>query len=121
MTLSTLHSWLAVLAIAADLALVAVSAVALLTRRCSRLWGDRLILMVLAATGLTALVGGGFALTSRSPSDTLHLVYGVVALLVLPIARYIGRSGSDRRRSGWLALGSVVQLAVYVRLFQTGG
>jgi hypothetical protein len=120
-TLSSLHLWFAVAAIAADLGLVAVSLVGVATRRWNRLLGDRLVLAVLGATGLAALLGAGVAVTSRAPSDALHFVYAVVALVVLPIARYIGRSGSDRRRAGWLALGSLVQLTVFVRLLQTGG
>jgi hypothetical protein len=120
-TLSSVHFWFALAAIAGDVALVAVSLAGVATRRWGRLWGDRLVLAVLATTGLAALLGAGVALTSRAPSDALHLVYGVVALVVLPIARYVGRAGSDRRRAGWLALGSVVQLAVYARLLQTGG
>lgn len=98
-----------------------MSLVGLATHRWNHLLGDRLILAVLAATGLTALFGAAVALTSRAPSDALHVVYGAVALVVLPIARYVGRTGSDRRRAGWLALGSLVELAVFARLFQTGG
>jgi hypothetical protein len=119
-TLSSLHLWLAVAAIAADLGLVAVSLLGVATRRWNRLLGDRLVLAVLATTGLAALVGASLAVTSRPPDDVLHLIYGLVALAVLPIARYIGRSGSDRRRAGWLAAGSLVLLAVYARLVQTG-
>jgi hypothetical protein len=120
-TLSALHFWLALIAIAADLGLIATSLIGLATRRWSRLWSDRLVLVVLGATGLAVLLGAGIAATSRPSPDALHIVYGAVALVVLPIARHIGRAGSNRRRAGWLLLGSVAQLAVYIRLFQTSG
>jgi hypothetical protein len=119
-TVSALHGWLAVIASAAALALAAVALFGVATRRWDRLLGDRLVLAVLAATGLAVLAGAWVALTARPPSDALHVVYGVVALAVLSIARYIGRSGSARRRAGWLAVGSLVQLAVFLRLLQTG-
>jgi hypothetical protein len=121
LTLSSLHFWFALTAIVSDLGLVAVSLVGAATRRWNRLLGDRLVLAVLATTGLAALLGAGVAVSSRPPADGLHLVYGAVALAVLPIARYLARAGSDRRRAGWLLLGSVVQLAIYARLLQTGG
>jgi hypothetical protein len=105
--------------VAANLALTAVSLAGVATRRWNRLLGDRLVLAVLAATGLASLAGVLLAVTTRPPSDALHLIYGVVAFLMLPIARYIGRSGSARRRAGWLAAGSLVLLAVYARLLQT--
>jgi hypothetical protein len=120
-TLSSVHFWFALAAIAADLVLVAMSLVGVAARRWDRVWGDRLVLAVLATTGLAVLLGAGVAVSSRPPADGLHLVYGAMALAVLPIARYIGRAGSDRRRAAWLLLGGVAQLAVYVRLFQTGG
>jgi hypothetical protein len=121
LTVSTLHFWAALVAIGVDLVLVVVTVIGVATRQWNRLVGDRLVLAALGATGLAALLGAGSVVTSRPPSDALHIVYGVVALAVLPIARYIGRAGSDRRRAAWLALGSAVQLAVFVRLLQTGG
>jgi hypothetical protein len=119
-TVSTLHLWLAAIAVAANVVLAAVSLAGVATRRWNRLLGDRLVLAVLAATGLAALAGVWLAVTAGPPSDALHLVYGVVAFVVLPVARYVGRSGSARRQAGWLALGSLALLAVYARLLQTG-
>jgi hypothetical protein len=71
---------------------------------------------------LTSLLGAVTALTVRPPRDFLHLVYGALAVSVLPIAWAVGRSRSDARRVVIvLAVACVVQLILVVRLFQTGG
>lgn len=70
--------------------------------------------MVTAAGGLGLLVGG------TGPRDTLHLVYGMVALGSLPIGNALSR-GARPRRAALIALAArIVLVAVIVRLFQTG-
>ncbi|MEO8462832.1 MAG: hypothetical protein ABI555_06445 [Chloroflexota bacterium] len=77
------------------------------------------VVLLLAATGL---VGTTIALTTKPPKDPLHIVYGLLALAVLPGALTIARSRPDPRRSVLvLATASVVLLILVFRLFQTGG
>ena len=70
---------------------------------------------------LVAAASGGLLLVSGSrPGDGLHLVYAVVALAVIPLARsFVGRMNA-RPAAALLLLGFVVLGAVTYRLFTTG-
>jgi hypothetical protein len=57
-------------------------------------------------------------LTGGHPNDPLHLLYAVVALLVLPLARFWGRL--EHHRALVLGVGGLVLAALVLRLFQTG-
>ena len=77
------------------------------------------VVIMVAASGLfgivTAILGG-------PPSDPLHIVYGVLAALVLPGAWAIARTRAEPQRTAViLAVASVVQVILVIRLFQTGG
>jgi hypothetical protein len=118
--IATLHGWLA-----AGTAIVAVivllGAVALgIGRRGARSWIDRAILVALALVAIDLLLGAVLLAVGHAPMDLLHVVYGGVALVVLPVARWAGRAGDVRRRALWVAGGSVVLLGVLLRLLQTG-
>ncbi len=77
------------------------------------------VVVLLAATGM---VGAVQALAAEPPKDLLHIVYGLLALAVLPGALTIARSRPDPRRSVLiLATASIVLLILVLRLFQTGG
>jgi hypothetical protein len=70
----------------------------------------------------TSLVGATIALTKAPPKDPLHLVYGLLALSVLPGAWGIARLRDDARRTTIvLAIAMIVLLILVFRLFQTGG
>jgi len=72
------------------------------------------LLVVAAASGLIILAGGA------RPADGLHLLYALVAIALVPLARsFLGRASS--RRSNLLLLVALVVLgAVVYRLFATG-
>ncbi len=114
----TAHHVIALLVAAAGLVLVVVVAAGAGRARPVRFAADRTILAALAlvvagiATGLVVLLTGG------GPRDPLHLLYAVVALLVLPVARFWGRLGAHRTLA--LGVGGVVLAALVLRLFQTG-
>jgi hypothetical protein len=118
--MDSLHLWLALLAAAATALLAAVSAVALIANRWDRFLADRLILAVLAALALASAAGAVIAFTARPPADVLHLVYSGLAFAALPVARYLGRSGTARRRAAIAGAGALVLLAFLARLFMTG-
>jgi len=73
-----------------------------------------IVILVTAAGGLGLLTGGG------GPHDSLHLLYGVLALGVLPIAGRFSRNSGARRAGIATALAGVVVLVILLRLFQTG-
>lgn len=72
------------------------------------------LVIVGAASGLLMLASG-----SR-PADGLHLLYALIAIAVIPLARsFLGRTGG--RRAGALLLAAFVALgAIGYRLFTTG-
>jgi len=117
---SAAHATLAiVVAVAAAATLVA--AIALRAGSApARGWVDRAILGALALVALDGLLGLTLVALGHAPTDLLHVVYGVAALLVLPVARYAGRTRELRRRALWVAGGSVVLLGILLRLAQTG-
>jgi hypothetical protein len=118
--MDSLHLGLALLAVAAAVLLSAVSAVALVANRWDRFLVDRLILAVLAALALASAAGVAIAFTAGPPADVLHLVYSGLAFAALPVARYLGRSGTPRRRAAIAATGALLLLAFLARLFMTG-
>lgn len=87
---------------------------------------DRIVLGLLAAVGTAELLGLIVLAGGSGPSDPLHLLYGVVALVAIPIAwAFAGRAASvgpmaRTRRDAWLAVAAAVMLGVELRLFMTG-
>lgn len=86
---------------------------------------DRLVLGLLGAVVVAALVGLGLVAGDARPDDPLHLLYGVLAALTLPVAWALGGRaaagyGPTRmRRDGWLAVAAAVMLGIELRLFLT--
>ena len=73
------------------------------------------LFVVGAASGALLLFAGA------RPTDGLHLLYAVIAVAVIPLARsFLGRT-SDRRASALLLAAFVVLGALTYRLFTTGG
>ena len=81
----------------------------------SRTWLDRAVLVGTGTALVAALVGGLAFLTASGPGDPLHVLYAVLAVVALPVARAWG----DAPRPGPMLLGGLVLLGVTVRLFQT--
>lgn len=114
------HGWLAIVVLLAAVAAL-VGAIALRAgRRDAHRWVDRAILAALAVIALDGLLGLGLVALGHAPTDLLHVVYGVAALVVLPVARWAERSADRRRRALWIAGGSLVLIGILVRLAQTG-
>jgi hypothetical protein len=127
----TLHLILAVLATAASLVVIASAIWSAVDgrrsggRRDHRSAVDRAVLAVLGGALAAVLIGAVLLLTGSRPADPLHFVYGPAALIVLPVAIWIGargtRAGSSRvRRDVWTAGGGVALLGILLRLFATG-
>ena len=69
---------------------------------------------------IAAVSGGLLLLTGARPSEGLHLLYALVALAVIPLARsFLGRK-TARAAAALLLVAFVVLGAVTYRLFITG-
>jgi len=123
-----LHAWLAAAAavIAAAAALLgALAGLGIARGRGMRLWLDRLVLGVLVVVAVDIALGAVAALLVTSgrvgPADPLHLVYALVALLVLPLVRLEAMRRRAARTGWWVFAGSLVTLGALLRLWATGG
>lgn len=73
-----------------------------------------LALLITAAGGLGVIAGGG------APRDSLHYLYVVVVLGLLPLATTMARGRSPRVRAGATLMAVLTALVVLLRLSQTG-
>lgn len=77
------------------------------------------VVVMVAASGLVGIVT---AILGGPPADPLHVVYGVLALSLMPGAWAIARTRAEPRRTAViLTVAAIVQVILVVRLFQTGG
>jgi len=87
---------------------------------------DRLILLNVAVIVANVLAGGFLAAGGARPADPLHLLYGIAAVVVLPLGWTLGgRPGpngrpSRVRRDAWVLAAALVLLGMGVRLVITG-
>jgi hypothetical protein len=80
---------------------------------------DRLEAVVLITLVITSAGGLGMLIGGARPTEPLHVLYAILALGSLPLARSLSRR-MDPRRKALVTLGAVVVAVVLiVRLFQT--
>jgi hypothetical protein len=80
---------------------------------------DRLEAAVLITLVITSAGGLGMLIGGARPTEPLHVLYAILALGSLPLARSFSRR-TDPRRSALIMLGAVaVAIVLIVRLFQT--
>ena len=120
-TLAMVHGWAGVLSALLAAAIVVLGVLDGLGVVRARRGLDRLVLGLLAATGAGAILGLGVLVGQRPPSDALHLVYGVAAVVAVPGARLIAGMRRSPRLGWWLAAGGLVTLGALLRLWATGG
>jgi len=83
-------------------------------------WSERLnniavlVAVIASAGGLGILIGG------NAPADSLHFVYGAIAILALPLTSSFARRMRPRRAALAVMVVAVALLVVILRLFQTG-
>lgn len=80
---------------------------------------DRLQTLLVALVVLAAAAGATLFVLGQRPSDGLHVLYGGIALVLIPLARSY-RRGVGRRDSILMLLAVVVLGGVVFRLFSTG-
>jgi hypothetical protein len=71
--------------------------------------------------GLAAVLGVGSAMVDHAPHDFLHVVYGVLAVGVLPGAAIVAGGRTGPRQTVVWAVAGIVLVILILRLFQTGG
>lgn len=76
--------------------------------------------VLVAVVLLAAIVGGLLLVTGSAPADPLHLLYGAIAVLAIPVGIGLAAGRTARRQSVVLFLAVLVELGVAVRLLQTG-
>jgi hypothetical protein len=83
---------------------------------------DRLILGGLLLVAAALALGPVLVLARGvGPADALHLVYAVVALLAMPLARLEAMRRRSARLGWWVCAGGLVTLGALLRLWATGG
>jgi hypothetical protein len=82
---------------------------------------DRAILAVLGLASLGLLTGLWELAAGSRPSDQLHYLYALVAVLILPVARFAGPGWWARNRAIVVSVAGVILIGIAVRLAQTGG
>jgi len=80
-------------------------------------WGVIVIGNLLALVQGT--LGAWMALNGARPERSVHIVYGVVAVLWIPIIQFINRSRSGRDETLVCALVSLFEFAIALRAFAT--
>ena len=75
--------------------------------------------MVVGLVLLAAVAGAGVLVSGGHPHEDIHLLYGAIAVGVIPLARsFVG--GRDRRHLAAIFLAFTVLGGVLYRLFTTG-
>lgn len=120
MTLDAIHRLLAYAAVAAAVVGIVWSIVLVARRRPGGERFEQAQAAVISVFLIAAVSGGLLLLTGSRPGEGLHLVYTVVAIAVIPLARsFLGRT-SARAAAALLLVAFVVLGAVTYRLFTTG-
>lgn len=96
------------------------SALLILSRRPAGPGFDRLQAVVVAALIVGAASGLPMFVSGARPADGLHLLYAVVAIALVPLARTFGRGAAGRGPVAFLLVAFAVLAAVLYRLFTTG-
>jgi len=75
--------------------------------------------IVIAVVVLAAVAGAVRFVSNARPADNLHLLYGVVAVGAIPVARSF-LAGKERRDAVLVLVAFVILAGVLFRLFSTG-
>jgi hypothetical protein len=76
--------------------------------------------IVVVVLGMTAAAGLAMLVRGERPSESLHLLYSLLAFALIPVGDSLTASGQPRRRGLARLLAAVVTLGVLARLFATG-
>lgn len=114
-----LHAWLGPALIAASLAVAVIAGIVALLGRGAG-WIEHVRIGLTVAVAVEIALGAVLYATGDRPAETLHLVYGVVALGALPFASSFASEAPPRPRYVVLAFAALVTAGVLWRLTATG-
>jgi hypothetical protein len=118
--MDALHRLLAYAAVAGVVIGIGWSTTLVITRRAGGPAFERLQAAVVAALIVGVASGLIMIAAGARPAEGLHLLYAVIALALIPLARsFLGRAGG-RAPAALLLVAFVVLGAVLYRLFTTG-
>lgn len=118
--MADVHRLVGIAAIVAAALAASWSAIVVATRRDAGRAYLAALGVVVAVALASALVGVLLLLTGPGPADPLHLLYGAIAVLAIPVGIWLAVGRTPRRQSVVLLLAVLVELGVTVRLLQTG-
>ena len=118
--MADVHRLVGLAAIAVAAVAAVWSAVLVLARRdAGRAYLTALGILVAIAL-VSALLGTPLLVAGPGPADALHLLYGAIAVVAIPIGIWLAVGRTPRRQSVILLVAVLVELGVTVRLLQTG-
>jgi hypothetical protein len=117
--MQAIHQVLADVALVAVAIVLAWTVVLAATRRMPGRGYARAQASMIGIIVVAAIVGGASFLSGARPADGLHLLYGAVAILLIPFARSFLR-GMARRDTLILLVAVLALGGVIYRLFATG-
>lgn len=88
--------------------------------RGARGWFEGFRRLVVGAVAVQGGIGAVLYLSGERPTESLHLLYGAVALAALPLASGFASKAPPKARAGTLALAGVVMIGVLFRSLTTG-
>ena len=95
-------------------------AAVLIAKRGGSHWTDRLRIGLTVVIGLQVLAGLALFATAARPRETLHLLYALAALAILPLAGAFASEAPPRPRAWVLATACLILLVIAWRLASTG-
>ena len=116
--MAQLHSISATLVLGA--VVLAGLAASVIAMRGGSHWTDRLRIGLTLVIGLQVLLGIVLFVSGARPTESLHLLYGLAALALLPLAGTFGSEAPPRPRAWILAAACLILLAIAWRLASTG-
>jgi FtsH-binding integral membrane protein len=117
--MATVHRTLAMVLLVAAGAFT-VGAIIAAARKGAGPWLEWLRRTLIALVAVEALAGLVLYASGQRPEESLHLLYGVAGLLVVPFGSYFAAAAPPRPRAAVLAVAGIVTLGIFFRSFVTG-
>jgi hypothetical protein len=83
-------------------------------------WVDQLRRVATVVIGLQVVTGAAVYASGGRPHESLHLLYGLAALAILPLAGSFGAEAPPRPRAWVLAVACLILVVIAWRLASTG-
>ncbi len=117
--MQTVHRSLAIAVVVMG-AVFTAGAIVAAWRHGSRPWLEWFRRATMFLIVLEAIAGMTLYGTGHRPEETLHLLYGAVALVAIPFGSYFAAEAPPRPRAVVLAAAGVLTLGIAFRAFVTG-